>query len=146
MQRRILCTLVCPFFFVPTKMQRRILCTLVYSFFFVPTKKNESRKRRPPKTAVALLRLAMTARQIRFAQTPLFSAIAKLRIRSSTGRHVRNGRFANKHQQLRVILCWKNIQILFTLVIHDIKGASVCNINVHLLQTSNKKLKTLKST
>ena len=50
------------------------------------------RKKSPPKTDLALLRLPMTARQIRFAQTPLESVIGKLRIRSSTGRHARNGR------------------------------------------------------
>ena len=58
-------------------------------------------KKSPPKTDVALLRLPMTARQIRFAQTPLFSVIGKLRIRSSTGRHVRNRR------------CWQLCKIDF---------------------------------
>ena len=43
----------------------------------------------------------MTARQIRFAQTPLVPVIGKLRIRSSTGRHARNGR------------CWQVCRIDF---------------------------------
>ena len=58
-------------------------------------------KKSPPKTDLALLRLPMTARQIRFAQTPLGSVIGKLRIRSSTGRHARNGR------------CWQSCNIDF---------------------------------
>ena len=84
--------ILCTFSFCTGRNAKKGLCTLIYSFFFVPPKKNESRKRRPPKTDLALLRLSMTARQIRFAQTPLVSVIGKLRIRSSTGRHARNGR------------------------------------------------------
>ena len=59
------------------------------------------RKKSPPKTDLALLRLPMTARQIRFAQTPLVPVIGKLRIRSSTGRHARNGR------------CWQSCRVDF---------------------------------
>ena len=70
------------------------LCTLLCTFFFLRGQKEKVPKKKnpPPKTDLALLRLPMTARQIRFAQTPLESVIGKRSIRSSTGRHVRNGR------------------------------------------------------
>ena len=72
-------------------------------FFFLCDQKEKvpKRKKSPPKTDLALLRLPMTARQIRFAQTPLVPVIGKLRIRSSTGRHARNGR------------CWQSCRIDF---------------------------------
>ena len=75
----------------------------VYTFSFCATRKKKitKRKKSPPKTDLALLRLPMTARQIRFAQTPLVSVIGKLRIRSSTGRHARNGQ------------CWQSFRVDF---------------------------------
>ena len=66
----------------------------IYFFFLCDQKeKVPKRKKSPPKTDLALLRLPMTARQIRFAQTPLDSVISKLRIRSLTGRPVCNRRY-----------------------------------------------------
>ena len=72
-------------------------------FFFLCDQKEKvpKRKKSPPKTDLALRSLPMTARQIRFAQIPLESVIGKLRIRSSTGRHARNGR------------CWQSCRIDF---------------------------------
>ena len=80
-----------------------LLFTYAMYFFFLRGQKEKvpKRKKPPPKTDLALLRLPMTARQIRFAQTPLVSVIGKLRIRSSTGRHARNGR------------CWQSCKVDF---------------------------------
>ena len=80
-----------------------LLFTYAIYFFFLCDQKEKvpKRKKSPPKTDLALLRLPMTARQIRFAQTPLVPVIGKLRIRSSTGRHARNGR------------CWQSCKIDF---------------------------------
>ena len=77
--------------------------TYAVYFFFLRGQKEKvpKRKKPPPKTDLALLRLPMTARQIRFAQTPLVPVIGKLRIRSSTGRHARNGR------------CWQSCRVDF---------------------------------
>ena len=110
------CTLIYSFFFVPPK--KRIVqgsssllpiflvnvpftCAIYFFFLRGQKEKVPKRKKPPPKTDLALLRLPMTARQIRFAQTPLVPVIGKLRIRSSTGRHARNGR------------CWQSCRVDF---------------------------------
>ena len=65
----------------------------MYFFFLCGQKEKYQKKEAADQNRQALLRLPMTARQIRFAQTPLFPVIGNLRIRSLTGRHVRNGRY-----------------------------------------------------
>ena len=64
----------------------------MYFFFLCGQKEKYQKKEAADQNRQALLRLPMTARQIRFAQTPLFPVIGNLRIRSLTGRRVRNGR------------------------------------------------------
>ncbi len=97
-----------------------MLFTYAIYFFFLRGQKEKvpKRKKPPPKTDLALLRFPMTARQIRFAQTPLVPAISKLRIRSSTGRHARNGR------------CWQSFRVDFAWLLgkHILQEKTTANI------------------
>ena len=94
---------------------------MLYTFLSVrPERKVSKERSRRPKTDVALLRLSMTVRQIRFAQTPLVPVIGKLRIRSSTGRHARNGR------------CWQSCNVDFAWLLGN-PHLSIENASKHRL-------------
>ena len=96
--------------------------TYAIYFFFLRGQKEKvpKRKKTPPETDLALLRLPMTARQIRYTQTPLVPVSDKLRIRSSTGRHARNGR------------CWQSCNVDFAWLLRK-QHLSRKNVGEHRL-------------
>ena len=113
----------------------------MYFFLFARTKRKSTKKEKSAaQNGQALLRLAMTARQIRFAQTPLFPGIAKLRIRSSTGRHVRNGRCHSSYkrdciQAIKIVFCQLNLHLdIFRLSFFSISMLEIVTI---CLQTAH---------